>query len=127
MRTLDLHTQFNCTFDQLQTTAQHYELSPVARYSISKLLRQVSCEESAEFQDFQAKIQIENYNLLHDTLRKLYPDELQLTQALVQLENLIHCYTTLSVQSHRYLDLNAQMTQIKQQILQIFGFTPPQS
>ncbi len=125
MYTLNTSTQLNWGFKQLPSATQAYRLSPMARYYICRLLRQIADTESAEFLVDKLKLSSDHCMLPDEILKQNYSDEVELAQVILQLENLVHFYMTFNLQSSHYVESNTQLTQIKQTILQLLGLIKP--
>lgn len=101
-----------------------YQLSPSTRYYICKLLRQpISCE-SSELLAFRVKLSEDNCAQLNERLNKLYPDETDLTKAILRLENLIYFSQSISTQFSLYPEYVKQLNSIKLEVFQLLGFSP---
>lgn len=125
MSILNLQTKSNWNSSSLHPITQASQLSPVTRYYICKLLRQISSAESSEFLEFKSKLSFNQCTPLDEILQQRYPDEVELSQISLQLENLVNFYMTLNFQSASNSDSSNQLTQIKQKILQLLGFIHP--
>lgn len=123
MHTTSIHTKANGNLSQLSATTKSYYLSPITRYSLSKLLRQIANGELPEFLKLKNSLSIERCDFLNEILQQRFSNDLELAQVIPQLENLVYLYTTLSTGASRYIDLTTQQTQVVQEILQLLGFT----
>ncbi|NJO78694.1 MAG: hypothetical protein HC827_09290 [Cyanobacteria bacterium RM1_2_2] len=106
-----------------QLVPQKPRLSPTARYHICKLLRQPSGSDSAKLLEFKAMLSKNNCAQLDGILHEIYADEAKLSQVMIQLDNLTYFYTILNSQYMFYPNSARQMMRIKQEILQLIGFS----
>jgi hypothetical protein len=123
MNTLEKRDSPVWKINQIPPMSQELRLSPLTRNYICKLLRQMDESESAMLLRFKAQLSSDGCTRLNEFLSQLYTVPAELAVVILELDNLVYLHRALDTQTSRYLEYKEQITQIRQQIFQLLGFS----